>query len=144
MEIKLINTVIRRAQYENEQPRANGQKIAVSVNLELGFPQGFRENGSVLIVSRCGVGSPVQKFSIYLEQIHTFRLNGLEPELEPGSETLRKSIMDSCYPVVLQEVQKVMDSLTAVYRIPALQIPRMKRNDAEVGAFGVVEGTKGN
>lgn len=127
MDLEFVNSSIRKSRYENETNQARGMKIPVSVNLELVYPNIVKEGSHFLLINRVGVGSPVQKFSMYVEQVCNFRIVNLEPGFDTSRDNMQKFISVICHPIALKELQKAVDALTTLYRINPIQIPTSTR-----------------
>ncbi len=123
MDLEFVKSAVRRAEYENQASQTRGMKLPVTVNLELMYPNRVQEGTNFLIVTRASVGSPVQKFSIYLEQVCSFKITNLEPDFDTSRENMQKFISVICHPTALKEMQKAMDGLTSLLQINPIQLP---------------------
>ncbi len=128
MDLEFVKSVVRKSHYENDANQVKEMKLPTSINLELIYPNSISEGTQFLIVNRVFVGNPVQKFSLYLEQVCSFRIVNLEPGFDTSRENMQKFISTICHPVALRELQHAMDSLTSLYQINAIQLPTNTRN----------------
>ena len=118
MDLEYVGSVIRKCRYENEMGPNQKVQLQVVANRELLFPTEAREGMTFPIISRVSVGNPVQKFSLYVEQVNNFRVKNLEPGFDASRENMRKFIEIICFPTAHQEMQKTIDALTALYKMP--------------------------
>lgn len=125
MDLQFVNSSIRKSRYENEAvpSQLRGMKMPVSVNLELVYPNQVQEGTAFLLVNRVALGNPVQKFSLYMEQIVSFRIVDLEEGFDTSRENMQKFISLICHPISLREAQKGIDALCALYQIPQVKLP---------------------
>ena len=126
MDLQFINSVIRKSRYENEANPAQlkGMKMPISVNLELVYPNAVREGSVFLLPTRTAVGNPITKFYIFVEQVCSFKVVDLEEGFDTSRENMQKFISLICHPIALREMQSAMDSLTSLYRIPGIRLPK--------------------
>ena len=123
MDLEFIKSNIRKSRFENEANNLRGVKIPIAVNLELVYPNMVKEGSVFLLVTRTAVGSPVQKFDMFVEQVCSFKIVNLEEGFDTSRENMHKFISLICHPIALKEMQKAMDSLTALYQINPIKIP---------------------
>ena len=125
MDLQFVKSMIRKSHYENEANpvQLKGMKIPISVNLELVYPNVVKEGSVFLLVDRTSIGNPVQKFSIFVEQVNTFKIVNLEEGFDTSRENMQKFISLICHPIVLKEMQKAVDSLTGLYEIQQIKLP---------------------
>ena len=125
MNLEFVKSMVRKSRYENEvNPlQVKNLKLPVSVNLEILYPNVVKDGSAFLIVDRTAVGNPVQKFSLFVEQVCTFKIVDLEPGFDTSRENMQKFISMICHPIVLKEMQKTMDSLTSLYQLQRIQLP---------------------
>lgn len=124
MDLKFVKSSIRKSRYENEAAQIKGMKIAVTVNLELIYPNQVKEGTPFLIISRVSVGNPVQKFSMFVEQVCTFKIVDLEEGFDTSRQNMQKFISVICHPIALKELQKAMDGITSLYELSPISIPK--------------------
>lgn len=135
MDLEFVKSAIRKSRYENETNQVKGLKLPVSVNLELVYPNQVKEGSAFLIITRTSVGNPVQKFSMYVEQVCSFKIVHLEDDFDTSRENMQKFISVICHPIALKEMQKAMDGLTALYQINPIKLPtntKDARSDSNV------------
>ena len=125
MNLEFVKSLVRKSRYENEvNPlQMRSLKLPVSVNLEVLYPNVVKDGSVFLIVDRTSVGNPVQKFSLYVEQVCTFKIVDLEEGFDTSRENMQKFISLICHPIVLKEMQKTMDELTKMYELQRIQLP---------------------
>ncbi|MDD6212527.1 MAG: hypothetical protein PUB22_05220 [Clostridiales bacterium] len=123
MDLEFVKSSIRKSRYENEASQIKGMKIGVTVNLELLYPNSVKEGSPFLLVGRVAVGNPVQKFSIFIEQVCTFKIVNLEEGFDTSRENMQKFISVICHPIALKELQRAMDGLTTLYELTPIKIP---------------------
>ena len=129
MDIQFIGSMIRKCRFENEMPPNQKLQIQVVSNRELMFPAMAKEGMTFPIVTRVSVGNPVQKFSLFFEQVNTFRVVNLEPGFDASRENMRKFIDLICFPTVQKETQATMDQLRELYKMPVkIVLPENNEN----------------
>ena len=108
MNLEFVNSILRRSRFENETNPAQlkKMKLPVGVNIELVYPNMVREGTVFLLVTRVSVGNPIHKFSIYLEQVCSFKVTDLEEGFDTSRENMQKFISYICHPIALKEMQK--------------------------------------
>lgn len=128
MDLEFVKSSIRKSNYSNEASNLKGVKIPVSLNLELVYPNKVKERSIFLLVTRCSIGNPVQKFFLYIEQVNSFRIVNLEEGFDTSRENMQKFISVICHPIALKEMQKAIDGLTGLYQISPIKIPTSTEN----------------
>lgn len=125
MDLKFVNSMIRKSRYNNEvnPVQMKNMKIPISLNLELVYPNMVREGSVFLLVNRTEIGNPIQRFELYIEQVCTFRIVDLEEGFDTSRENMQKFISLICHPIALKEMQKAADTLTALYGIQQIKLP---------------------
>ncbi len=130
MDLQFVKSSIRKSRYENESNPAQmrGVKLPISINLELVYPNVVKDGSVFLLVTRTSVGNPVQKFSIFVEQVCSFKVVDLEEGFDTSRQNMQKFISFICHPIALKEMQKAMDSLTELYGIQKINLPTSTEN----------------
>ncbi len=128
MDLEFVKSMIRKSSYSNETANLKGVKIPISLNLELMYPNHVKEGSVFLIITRCAIGNPVQKFDMFIEQVDSFRIINIEEGFDTSRDNMQKFISVICHPTALKEMQKAIDSLTALYQIGPIKIPTSTEN----------------
>ena len=133
MNLQFVKSIIRKSRYENEANPAQlrGMKLPINVNLELVYPNVVKEGSVFLLVDRTSIGNPVQKFSLYVELVCTFKIVDLEEGFDTSRANMQKFISMICHPIVLKEMQRAVDSLTGLYELQPIKLPTSLERSSE-------------